>query len=201
MARMWPVDGVIGEDGGFFFRRDGHDLERMFWHPDSERDAVDARLKEIVRAVFSKAPGARLAQDQPFRLTSVAFAKPDDAALRSKILAALKDAGADATINNLWILGWLGGYDKLSMARRALSQAYGLNIDADRDAILYSGDSTNDAPMFHFFRHTVGVSTVRDYLPEIPTPPAWITQGPGGSGFVEMAEAVLQSLAHKAGAQ
>lgn len=32
MVRMWPVDGVIGENGGFFFQRaaDGHGVNRYF---------------------------------------------------------------------------------------------------------------------------------------------------------------------------
>ena len=55
------------------------------------------------------------------------------------------------------------------------------------------GDSTNDAPMFGFFRHTVRVSSVRRYLPEIPILPNWITEGPGGDGFVEVADAVIAS--------
>ena len=77
------------------------------------------------------------------------------------------------------------------MTRRVLAENYGVDIDVDRDAILFCGDSTNDAPMFAFFRHTIGVSTVRDYLSDIPTGPAWITNGPGGEGFVEAANAVL----------
>lgn len=195
MARMWPVDGVIGENGGFFFQRDpdGHEIARTFWHPDAARAEVAARLQAIADAVQGALPQARLAQDQPFRLTSLAFARPDDPVLCGKILSALRDAGADATVNNLWVLGWIGGYDKLAMARRVLAETFHLDIDDDRDAVLYSGDSTNDAPMFAFFRHTVGVSTVRDYLSEIPTPPAWVTEGPGGAGFVEIANAVIQA--------
>ena len=61
------------------------------------------------------------------------------------------------------------------------------------NGILYVGDSANDAPMFDFFRHTVGVSTVLRYLSEIPTPPSWISEGPGGAGFVEAANAVISS--------
>ncbi len=195
MARMWPVDGVIGENGGFFFRRDsaGHELERCFWHHESEREAIGQRLLEIGRNVGGVVPEAQFAQDHPFRLTSVAFAKPSDPALCEAILAVLRAAGANVTVNNLWVLGWLGTYDKLAMVRRVMTQAYGLDIEADRDAVLYVGDSTNDGPMFGFFRHTVGVSTVIDCLPQIPRPPAWITRGPGGAGFIEVADAVLRS--------
>ncbi|KML49270.1 hypothetical protein VL15_27740 [Burkholderia cepacia] len=56
-----------------------------------------------------------------------------------------------------------------------------------------SGDSTNDAPMFSYFTHTAGVSTVVEYLPQLPALPRWITQGPGGSGFVEFADAILRT--------
>jgi len=52
------------------------------------------------------------------------------------------------TVNNLWILAWLGNYDKLAMSRRILSAHYDLDIDRDPEQVLYAGDSTNDAPMF-----------------------------------------------------
>ena len=195
MARMWPVDEVIGENGGFFFRRSsaGHELERWFWPPDCEREAIAQRLAEIGRNVGVVVPEAQFAQDHPFRLTSVAFSKPSDPGLCEAILAILRASGARVTVNNLWVLGWLGDYDKLAMTRRVMMQVYGLDIEVDREAVLYVGDSTNDGPMFSFFRHTVGVSTVIDCLPQIPRPPAWITRGPGGAGFVEVADAVLRS--------
>jgi HAD superfamily hydrolase (TIGR01484 family) len=197
MARMWPVDGVIGENGGLFLRRaaDGHGVTRSFWHGEADRPAIADRLAAIGRAVRQAVPTAQFADDQPFRLTSLAFAQPDGEPERRATVAALRAAGAEVTVNNLWILGWLGGYDKLAMTRRVLAEHYGLDIDAERGAVLYSGDSTNDAPMFGFFEHTVGVSTVRRYLPDIPVPPQWITAGPGGDGFVEAADAVIAGRA------
>lgn len=200
MARMWPVDGVIGENGGLFFRRaeNGHGLVRQFWHDDLRRMESAMRLQAIASRVQKAVPGAVLAEDQPFRMTSIAFSITQDAATDERVVAALRNEGADITVNNLWILGWLGGYDKLSMARRVLAEHYDINIDSGpgRDAVLYSGDSTNDAPMFGFFHHTVGVSTVVNYLDQIPVHPRWITAGPGGAGFVEVAEAILHARAN-----
>ncbi len=195
MARMWPVDGVIGENGGLFFRReaDGHGVERMFWHPDENRPLAADRLAAIANHVQKTVPDAVYAEDQPFRLTSVAFVQPDDPKTRAAIITALRDAGADATINNLWLLGWTGGYDKLAMTRRVMMEAYAIDVEIDLDAVLYVGDSANDAPMFGFFRHTVGVSTVTRYLSSIPLAPRWIAAGPGGAGFVEAADAVIAS--------
>jgi HAD superfamily hydrolase (TIGR01484 family) len=205
MARMWPVDGVIGENGGLFFRRDdaaigahAHALVREFWHGDAVQD-VATQLQTIAARVQREVPEAVFADDQPFRTTSVAFSIPRDATARDRIADALRRAGADVTVNNLWILGWLGGYDKLSMSRRILAAHYGVDLDAEagRSSVLYTGDSTNDAPMFAFFRHTVGVSTVVDYLDRIPVHPRWITQGPGGAGFVEAADAVIAARANR----
>jgi HAD superfamily hydrolase (TIGR01484 family) len=193
MALMWPVDGVIGENGGLYFQRNpgGHGLTRTYWHSADARASVTACLAEIGRRVVATVPSAVFADDQPFRLTSLGFAQPADPAQSAAIIAALKQEGADVTVNNLWILGWLGGYDKLGMARRVLRESYGVAIETDADAVLYVGDSANDAPMFGYFRHTVGVSTVTRYLSEIPTPPNWIAAGPGGVGFVEAADAVI----------
>ncbi|NLS68211.1 HAD-IIB family hydrolase [Bradyrhizobium brasilense] len=192
MARMWPVDGVIGENGGLFFRRDGeHGLARRYWHGDADREDVHDRLLEIADQVRARVPSAQWADDQAFRLTSIAFAHSADADASGAIVAALHAAGARTTINNLWILGWLGDYDKLAMTRRVMAENYGIDIETGRDVILYCGDSINDAPMFAFFRHTIGVSTVRDYLAGIPVAPAWVAAGPGGDGFVEAANAVL----------
>jgi len=195
MARMWPVDGVIGENGGIFLQRtpDGHGIVRKYWHPESEIKSVSERLDAAAHAIRHAFPNLQLADDQVFRLTSIAFSRPADPALGEQIVRELQRAGADATINNLWVLGWFGGYNKLSMTRRVMAEAYGVDIDKDRDTVLYTGDSTNDAPMFAFFKHTVGMSTVTEYLPDIPVPPNWITTGPGGQGFVEAAQAVIAS--------
>ena len=195
MARMWPVAGVIGENGGLHIQRsgDGGAVHR-FWHGE-DRTAALARLRALAEEVLVEFPDLALAGDQPFRLTGVAFDRPVDPVLRRWLLDRLRAAGADATANSLWVLAWSGGYDKLSAARRFLAEAHGIDIDARRDEILYAGDSANDAPMFGFFPNSVGVSTVVEHLDDLPVPPAWITQGPGGVGFAEAADAVLTARA------
>lgn len=199
MARMWPVSGVIGENGGVFFKRSerGHRLVRTFWHEEESRQSVAWRLREIADDIQTAMPDAAFAEDQPFRLTSIAFARPSDPALSSAIVHSLQAAGASTTQNNLWILGWVGPYDKLTMTHRVLPTQYGVAIDTVRNNVLYVGDSINDAPMFAFFPHSVGVSTIVKELPFIPTPPRWITAGPGGDGFVEVADAILMAKRRK----
>jgi hypothetical protein len=153
------------------------------------RAVAAGRLAEVGRRVLDVAPFARFADDQPFRLTSLAFERPERIADEQALVAALVASGANATVNNLRVLGWLGGYDQLAMSRRIMAEVYAVDIEASRDEILYSGDSINDAPMFGFFRHTVGVSTVRHNLAEI-LPRRAGSRG-DRDGFVEIAEAVI----------
>ena len=194
MARMWPVDGVISENGGLFLRRssDGHTVERTYWASQDKIAQLQAQLQDIAAMVEDSVPSAQLADDQAFRLTSLAYHRNGTEADR-RIVNALVDSGAHATVNNLWVLGWIGDYDKLSMSMRVLYETFGVTAMAATDLVAYSGDSINDAPMFGFFKHTVGVSTVVNCLSELPAPPAWITSGPGGAGFVEFAEAILRA--------
>lgn len=191
MVRMWPVDAVIAENGGVSMLRTADGVQRTCWHEEAGLHDLHARLNALRESILSQLPAVRLAADQPFRLTSLAFDRPATPQARADLSAALRAGGADTTVNSLWVLAWLGGYDKLSAARRVMRGAFGVDIDAEPERIVYVGDSTNDAPMFRHFPRSVGVSTVTEYLSEIPQPPAWITEGPGGSGFVEVADAVL----------
>lgn len=195
MARMWPVAGVIGENGGLFYRRAREGIARHYWHDAQAK--LTPQLAHIIDDVKRQVPMATLADDQPFRLTSIAFSRSADDEQNAAIINCMRSHGASVTVNNLWLLGWLGGYDKLVMARKVLREHYNLDIDSDPDSVLYTGDSLNDAPMFAFFRHSVGVSTVLECLDALPQAPAWITRGPGGAGFVEAANAVLASRAIK----
>jgi HAD superfamily hydrolase (TIGR01484 family) len=191
MVRMWPVDAVIGENGGISMLRTPTGVERSYWHDPAGCEDAKTRLASLLDRVAAEMPSIRVAADQPFRLTSLAFDRPPTAAATNDLCALLRSAGADVTVNSLWVLAWFGGYDKLTAARRLMASAFSADIDAGRDRIVYVGDSTNDAPMFRHFPRSVGVSTIVEHLPQIDQPPAWITRGPGGDGFVEVVDVIL----------
>jgi hydroxymethylpyrimidine pyrophosphatase-like HAD family hydrolase len=71
---------------------------------------------------------------------------------------------------------------------------FALDLDAERERLVFVGDSPNDAPMFAFFPNAVGVANVRPFLDRIATPPAYITQREAGAGFVELAEFLLDPV-------
>jgi hypothetical protein len=192
MCRMWPVAAVIGENGGLCFRyRDAvGTAERRYWSSEAERERHYRRLAAVAAQIVGEAPGAEPAPDQRYRETTLAFRNPGPP-LADEIAARLAAAGAQTVANSLWVLGWLGGFDKLAMARRMTVELLAADIERDRDAFLYVGDSLNDEPMFGFFPHSVGVASVARWVERMATPPRWVTRGGGGSGFVEIADALL----------
>ena len=195
MSRMWPIGAVIGENGGLCFRHDRESgkTERRYWAAAEERVAARAKLMSLGVEVLKLIPGSELAYDQRYRETTLAF-RMNDPVRSAKIIAHLDASGARTTANSLWVLGWLGEFDKLAMAKRMLQELFGIDIDRDAETCLYVGDSVNDAPMFGFFPHSVGVASVRNYADHMPALPRWITAGAGGAGFVEIAELLLGNL-------
>jgi len=192
MARMWPVGAVIGENGGLCFQdRAAGIIERHYWAAPAERAEASARLAALGAEIAAALPGVEVAHDQRYREATLAF-RNRDAVQSEAILARLRAAGTRATLNSIWVIGWFGDFDKLSMTRRMMAALFATDLARDPQSCLYVGDSLNDAPMFGFFPHSVGVATVRDCADRMPALPRWITRGAGGAGFVEVADALLR---------
>ncbi len=198
IARMWPVAGVVGENGAFWMRHDtkARRLVRRFGMSEAERVANRARLASIGARILRDIAGTALASDQHYRETDLAIdfcedvppLPPQDI---DRIVAMMQAAGMTAKISSIHVNGWFGHYDKLAMTRTFLAEAFAIDLDADADRFVFAGDSPNDAPMFGFFARSVGVANVRDYLDRIATPPAFVTQRAGGGGFAELAQHLL----------
>ncbi|MDH3465707.1 MAG: HAD hydrolase family protein, partial [Gammaproteobacteria bacterium] len=69
IARMWPVDAVVGENGAFYFRYDGEHkrMLRRFVYSDAQRKEQRERLIELGYRILAEVPGAALASDQHYR--------------------------------------------------------------------------------------------------------------------------------------
>lgn len=76
MVRMWPIDAVIGENGGLYSVRQGDLITRMFWLGNIERLDAQQRLLELERHVGESISSARISDDQKFRLTSFSWERP-----------------------------------------------------------------------------------------------------------------------------
>lgn len=198
IARFWPVDAVIGENGGFYFCHDGKKLQRRFVYTESERREFRHRLEEIRRTIEIEVPGCAPASDQPYRECDLAMDFCEDVAplAREQILrikALFEEAGARARISSIHVNGWYGDFDKLSTARLCARECFGIDLDALRDRFVFCGDSPNDEPMFEYFPISFGMANIRPLLDLMTCHPAAITREPGGAGFRQVAEMILQS--------
>ena len=73
IARMWPVDGVVGENGAFYFCNSGKRVHKRFHDDAQTRAAKRARLDAIAARILAAVPGSALASDQAYRETDLAI--------------------------------------------------------------------------------------------------------------------------------
>jgi len=198
IARMWPVDAVVGENGAFYMRYDAprRKLVKRFVADARERAANRARLDAIGAKILRAVPGAALASDQLYRESDLAIDFCEDVAPLpradvDRIVAMMEAEGMTAKVSSIHVNGWFGRYDKLAMTRTLLAEVYAIDVDAERERFVFVGDSGNDAPMFAFFPNAVGVANVRAFLDRIATPPAYVTTAEAGAGFAELANLLL----------
>jgi HAD superfamily hydrolase (TIGR01484 family) len=198
IARMWPVDAVVGENGAFWMRyaAGAKRLSTVFAGPrmPDRQQRIDALAAEVLAAV----PGCALASDQFCRVADLAIDYCEDVPPLSPgevdiIVQRMTAAGMRVKISSIHVNGWFGDYDKLTTTRRMLAEEFdiSLEVQAERQRWVFVGDSPNDAPMFGFFPNSVGVANVLDFADRLEAKPAWVTRARAGEGFVELSEALL----------
>ena len=198
IARMWPVDAVVGENGAFYFHYDRakHRMTYRFDQPDAERAENRRRLGALLDRILEGVPGCAVASDQPYRETDLAIDFCEDVprlptAAVDRIVELFEEAGATAKISSIHVNGWYGTFDKLTMARHLMAEVFGIDLDREKQSFVFVGDAPNDSPMFGFFDHAVGVANVLDFRDHLDAEPAYITSKTGGAGFAEVAAALL----------
>ena len=200
IARMWPVDAVVGENGAFWFRHAGGRMRKRYVIAEGERARHAQRLDALAKRIVAEVPGAAIASDQRYRETDLAIDFREDVpelprASVARIVALMQAEGLTAKVSSIHVNGWIGGYDKLSTTRAMLREEFAIDLEQSRAAFVFAGDSPNDESMFSFFPHAVGVANVRAMADLMSELPAWVTPSPGARGFAELADALLSVTA------
>ena len=198
IARMWPVDAVVGENGALYMRHDdaARVLKKRFVAGEAERKRDRERLEAIGEKILREIPGCALASDQQYRETDIAIDYCEDVVPLSRedverIVAMMRSEGMSAKVSSIHVNGWYGSYDKLAMTRTLLDEEFGIVLDAEQERCVFIGDSPNDAPMFAFFSYSIGVANVHAFGDAIATPPKYVTVGEAGAGFAELVAFLL----------
>jgi HAD superfamily hydrolase (TIGR01484 family) len=199
IARMWPVDGVVGENGALYFWLDEEEgrLKKRFLDPEDVRREKRERLEGIREEILSAVPGTALASDQGYREADLAIDYCEDVAplgrdAVEKICRIFNSHGALCKVSSIHVNGWFGDYDKLKMTRILVEERWGLDLDSEKERFIFCGDSPNDEPMFQYFPHSVGVKNVLRFADRMRHLPALVTNREGGEGFAEVVDIVLR---------
>jgi hypothetical protein len=202
IARFWPVDAVVGENGAFVFSMEGGKRRRLdtLGEDAGTTDERRERLEELGRKIRKRFPHAEWASDQAYREYDLAidFCEDVPAWPREDVDALLelcKNEGAHAKLSSIHVNAWFGDFDKRSGLENWLFHgAPGLKGPVPAwDEWLFIGDSPNDEPLFASFHMSVGVANLAKYLDRLKNPPRWITPGESGTGFAEMARKLVSN--------
>ena len=200
IARMWPVEGLVGENGAFYFYYDNESRKmiRRYWRNEDQRKKDRVQLLQLEEQILREVPGCQVSVDQPYREADLAIdfcedVKPLSITAVKQIVSIFESAGAIAKISSIHVNGWFGDYDKLAMTKRLFEELFQINLESCKNNVIFSGDSPNDAPMFEFFTNSVGVANILQFGDELEHKPSWVTKGKGGYGFAEMVNILLNN--------
>jgi HAD superfamily hydrolase (TIGR01484 family) len=198
IARMWPVDGLVGENGAFYFRYDVEQrrMVRRYWKNAARRQKDRARLEKVKKHILAEVPGCRVSADQAYREADLAIDFCEDVpplprSAIDRIVELFEKAGARAKVSSIHVNGWFGDYDKLTMTRLLFEEVFAIDSGILQQYGLFVGDSPNDCPMFAWFPHAVGVANILNFRDSLSSEPAWVTAAEGGYGFAEMVKILL----------
>jgi len=203
IARMWPVDGVVGENGAFYFCLDEADrrLKKHFVVRDpAVREQNRRRLSALFRELQQVFPSIRMASDQPYRECDLAIDYCEDASPplpleeACRIQESLEDHGATTKISSIHVNAWFGEYDKLSTCKWFFREEHAIDLEAERHHFCFLGDSPNDGPMFASFPFSIGVAGIHRFWESglMEYMPSFVASKEGGFGFEEALGTVLR---------
>lgn len=198
IARQWPVAGVVGENGAFYFRydRENRKMKRHFVVEEGTRAHHRVQLKQLEKKILLAVPGCAVASDQFCRISDLAIDFCEDVPRLpwdqvEKIRDLFTQAGAQARISSIHVNGWFGEHDKLSESLVFLKSELGLAENEIQSRCAFVGDSPNDEPMWRYFTHSFGVANIKSFAAHLRHPPKYVTRQKGGSGFAELARHLL----------
>lgn len=202
IARFWPVAGVVGENGGFYFRYASDTanslkkMKRWFFSDEKTIKLNQQKLDDIRTEILEKIPQAAISSDQFCRLMDLAVdfcedVTPLDKTQIQQIVHIFESHGAQAKVSSIHVNGWFGNYNKLTTTFEFFKNEFQMSEKEVLKRSIFIGDSPNDEPMFQKFPHSFGVANVKKFTKQMKQHPTYVTQHEGGEGFTEVAERLI----------
>lgn len=198
-ARMWPVEGVIGENGAFYFSydRSQNRMNRVYLLDEEERREGQQRLEAVRTRVLQEVPGCQISADQPYRIADLAIDFREDVEPLSKddvrrICHIAEEEGATYKVSSIHVNCWYGDHNKVACLKQFLQDIADQSFEAVQSSIVFIGDSPNDEPMFQELAHSIAVANIRNFLSDLQYHPTYITEREAAQGFAEAVNVILR---------
>lgn len=202
MAKMWPLHGIIGENGAFWMRKDAAGFRTTFARPAEVMRKEQRTLQETIKGILTEYSEVELSQDQSFRFCDVAVniaqdRSPVAASITMEILNRILHLNVEsnpvnATLSSIHINAWIGSHSKRSSSEAYIKQ-FNQGTLPNLNRVTYVGDSLNDEGMFEWLPVTFGVKNIRPLLDSLTHQPKYLTSEYGGFGFAQLASLIVQA--------
>jgi hypothetical protein len=194
IAGMYPVVGVVAENGAVTFVREGTRLRKYYGVNAAQVPEWRRRMHAAMVDLVSEIPGARLSSDSKYREVDLAIDWNEEASLSreqaDEVVVACRRAGFAATRSSVHVNFGPPHFDKLSACISVIRTVLGGDGN-DLEPYVFVGDALNDAPMFGGFPKSVGVANVKAWWDELDFKPRYLTERPEGAGLRELVDHVL----------
>ncbi len=206
VARQWPVDGAIAENGAIALIpvRPLEGARRVHVQDPVSAEVRRARrlaLTALSEDLLCKYPELRLTDDAPGRLSDCTFDIGEHQLVPPEVVSAARreaeQRGARTFLSSIHLHLSFDAADKASGAISFLRRSLGEDPSAALRRWAYVGDSANDAPAFAAFRTSFGVANVRRNLGGLTLAPRYVSGLPAGRGFVQIAAALSSLREHR----
>ena len=195
VARTWPVDLAIGENGAGWVWRSGAKVKEGYFCDQVERDKQRAALSKVRASVRKELPHIVESADQWARRCDAAFDVGESVTLPAEDIEALvtliESHAMKSSVSSVHAHAIPGSWNKANGTERALADALSITLGTELERWVFIGDSGNDAAAFSYFKISVGVANVRHHLHRLPSPPKFITQANHGEGFAELVDQLV----------
>jgi HAD superfamily hydrolase (TIGR01484 family) len=196
LAKQWPVDGVIVENGAVWFRRNGAHVVRTDACEANERERRRAGLAQLIDRVRRVVPDACLTEDVELRRSDVTWDVGETVTLPEEriasVVAEIEAAGARWSRSSVHLHATFDVDDKATGALRFCARELGVDAGFAVVRFAFAGDSGNDAPCFAAFRTTFAVANVQSSLVRLSVVPRYVAPRAMGAGFADIAAEILK---------
>jgi len=195
IARTWPVDAAVGENGAGFIARVGKLMRTAYWDPVELRVSQQVALRALRARVERELPHVSVSSDGWARRCDLAFDIGEHVELPphevEQLVSILGADGARVSVSSIHAHAQLGTHDKARGIELAAAELWGMAAAEVRERFFFVGDSGNDAAGFSAFALSAGVANVARHLHRLPVAPKFVASREFGAGFAEIAARIV----------